>query len=109
MLKEASQLRAKNENLEREVYAKLKLLENLENQQKVMMRQLREENKKLIEQNEIRISEQQMLYEDLRSHCMQRHEYTLQLLKEIDSLKEKLDVQKEKNNALDEQISKLER
>jgi len=58
LLKEASQLRAKNENLEREVYAKLKLLENLENQQKVMMRQLREENKKLIEQNEIRISEQ---------------------------------------------------
>jgi len=50
-----------------------------------------------------------MLYEDLRSHCMQRHEYTLQLLKEIDSLKEELDVQKEENNALDEQISKLER
>ena len=57
MLKEASQLRAKNENLEREVYAKLKLLENLENQQKVMTRQLREENKKLIEQNEVRLSE----------------------------------------------------
>lgn len=32
LLKEASQLRAKNENLEREVYAKLKLLQSLESQ-----------------------------------------------------------------------------
>lgn len=30
LLKEASQLRAKNENLEREVYAKMKLLDTVE-------------------------------------------------------------------------------
>ena len=38
LLKEASQLRAKNENLEREVYAKVKLLESMEAQQKAMLR-----------------------------------------------------------------------
>jgi len=60
LLKEASQLRAKNENLEREVYAKIKLLENVEAQQKAMLRQLREDNKKVIEEYEIKVLEKVM-------------------------------------------------
>lgn len=108
LLKEASQLRAKNENLEREVYAKLKLLQSLESQQKAMLRQLREENKKLLEENEVKVLEQQMLYEDLRSHSVKRHAYACGLQAEIDSLKDKLQVQKEENETLDEQIAKQE-
>lgn len=71
-----------------------------------MMRQLREENKKLIEENEVRVLEQQMLYEDLRSHCVKKHAYAGGLQTEIDNLKDKLQVQKEENEALDKQIDK---
>lgn len=73
-----------------------------------MLRQLREENKKLIEENEVKVLEQQMLYEDLRSHCVKKHAYAGELLAEIENLKEKLQVQKEENEALDRQIAKQE-
>ena len=90
LLKEASQLRAKNENLEREVYAKIKLLENVEAQQKAMLRQLREDNKKVIEEYEIKVLEKVMQYEDLRSFCVKKQTYSEKLLKEIKDLEEKL-------------------
>ena len=73
-----------------------------------MMRQLREENKKLVEENQAKVLEQQMLYEDLRSHCVKRHEYAQRLEAEIESLKEQLQVQKEENEALDKQIATQE-
>ena len=49
-----------------------------------------------------------MLYEDLRSHCVKKHAYAEGLQAEIESLKEKLQVQKEENEALDKQIAKQE-
>lgn len=86
LLTEASKLKAQNENLQREVYAKMKLLKSSEEQQKALIKMEREEKKKAIEQGKIQLMEQQMVYEDLRGFCMQRHSYTLGLLEQIDNL-----------------------
>lgn len=79
----------------------MKLLESVEAQQKAMIRQLREDNKKVIEEYEAKVLKQMMLYEDLRSFSVQKHKYAEKLLQDIEDLKEKLRVQKEENNKLD--------
>jgi hypothetical protein len=53
-----------------------------------MIRSLRDENRKQVEDNAAKVMEQQMLYEDLRSHCVKKHAYADRLLAEIQSLKD---------------------
>ena len=47
------------------------------------MRRLKEDNEKLQKKAKISVMEQQMQYEDLRSFCVKRHDYVLQLLEQI--------------------------
>jgi len=50
--KEASHLKAQNENLQREVYSKKELLKNVEEQQRSSLKRLKEENSRMEIQNE---------------------------------------------------------
>ena len=48
------------------------------------MRRLKEDNAKLKAEAQLRVHESDMKYEDLRGFCLQRHDYVLELLAQID-------------------------
>lgn len=109
LLKEATVLRANNDKLGRDVYTHNELLESLRSRQRAEMNKLRDEKQQLEEENEARVLEQHMLYEDLRSHCVQKHEDALELSAEIKRLAAQLLEQEEENKALGEQVAEQEK
>jgi len=54
---ESSQLKAKNENLERELFSKKELLKSVEEQQRFYVRRLKEDNEKLLKKGKIDVME----------------------------------------------------
>ena len=73
-----------------------------------MLRRVREENRKVIEEYEGKVLERMMEYEDLRSWCVTKYEELTKLNQTVQDLRDKLKTQKEENNALDVRIEKLE-
>jgi len=55
---ELSNVKAKNENLERELYSKTELLKNVEEQQRFYVRRLKEDYQKVQKQIQVRVHEQ---------------------------------------------------
>lgn len=110
----ASQFKALNENLQREVYSKRELLKNVEEQQRFYVRQLKEDNAKLVEETQTNVHARIMEYEDLRSFNLLRYDFILKLQEtikdrdyEISNLKEEVETHKNTIAKRDEDIIKL--
>ena len=72
--KEAAKLKATNENLERNLHAKSELLKTVEEQQRSIVKKMKDENKQELLDTQKLVGIEKMMYEDLRSHCMLKYE-----------------------------------
>jgi len=70
---ENSKLNAKNENLDRNLHSKTELLKTVEEQQRFLVRRLKEDNQKIVDNHKIKEHELLMQYEDLRSYFARHH------------------------------------
>jgi hypothetical protein len=61
------------------VFSKRELLKNVEEQQRFYVRQIKEDNARLIEENMTNVHAKMMEYEDLRSYMLKRHDVSLKL------------------------------
>jgi bacterioferritin (cytochrome b1) len=55
----------------------------VEEQQRFLVRRLKEDNHKIVEEHKIREHEIRMEYEDLRSYFVRRHDYVCELIETI--------------------------
>ena len=105
--REHSKLKAQNENLQRDIYSKGKLLESIESEHQKYIAKLNKEQQKKEQKLENQIHVGTIEFEDLRSFCIIKFDLEQENIKTITKLEVELAKYKQIKVNLDDQIKSL--